>query len=157
MNLNWSRGTRPEEPGISETGETAERYYMNKAFGRSLERAKALDGEMGKSQERDGQIQKATIEPDARGGHLVTIERLIEATGNGREARQSRVWFPEIESAIQFLRHVLSGKRPEDGQVGERENGEAEKNVLPLDERGATGALRKGSARGAAGTADDLA
>jgi hypothetical protein len=128
MNMNPSRGKISEGRGTSGPDETSERYYMNKAFGRSMESAKALDRQPGRPQEQPSEVQRATIEPDRRGGHMVTIERLLQVTGSGREARRTEHWFPEVESAIQFLHHLLSGDRTEGSTAGERDYGQAEKN-----------------------------
>ncbi len=134
MKMDLQRGTGFEGRGASGPSEPSERYYMNKAFGRSLERAKALDGDKGKPQEQPSTLQQATIEPDSHGGHRVTIERLLQITGSGREARRTEHWFPEVESAIQFLHRVLSGDGPEDGPAGERDHGQTGNNrYLPKE------------------------
>lgn len=86
------------------------RYYMNKAFGRGLERARALDeGSNG------SELQRATIEPLTGGGHRVVVERsaaVVRGGRTGQEGERSEHSFRTSEDVLRFLQDLLHGRLP---------------------------------------------
>jgi hypothetical protein len=100
-----------------DTGVAAKPYYMNKAYGRSLERARALDAREGGP--RGSAFQRATIEPESDSGHKVIVEHnttVIDGGRDGRDVARSEHSFATPEDALRFLRDVLLGRSP--GEVG---------------------------------------
>ena len=104
------------------------RYYMNKIFGRGLERARELDqSSPGRAL---GSVRSVTIKPDSSGGHLVRVERssaidekgLPKASRVGDSVSTSHT-FSKAHDTLQFLSDILSD-RPGDvfsgGNEGER-------------------------------------
>lgn len=94
------------------------RFYMNKIFGRGLERARALEGQMMAAQ-KPGAILRATVEPGGVGSdHRVVIERGAATLKGGQAGenpiRSSEHTFGQIEDAIRFLDDVLHGRLPEE-------------------------------------------
>jgi hypothetical protein len=113
MSQDWDKRPDVGDSDGSATGGTAERYYMNKAYGRSLEKARALDSLTGGNE--GGEFQRATIEPEADGGHKVIVEHsttVVAGGGDGRDVARSEHSFSTPEDAIQFLREVLRGRLP---------------------------------------------
>jgi hypothetical protein len=111
------------QDGSAFAGERA-RYYMNKAFGRGLERARALDeGQNG------SELQRATIEPLTGGGHRVVVERSSSVVRGGRTGpggERSEHSFGKPEDALRFLQDLLHGRLPDVSDaagMGERGTG----------------------------------
>lgn len=131
-------------------GSGAGRFYMNKIFGRGLEKARALE-EQKMEARKPGQILRATIEPSREGGgHRVVIERQAMTIQGGQDGDNpigsSEHTFGQIEDAIRFLDEVLHGRL-----TGENDpNGGRSKNIGT-----ATGARTDDGAQ-ADGQADDF-
>jgi hypothetical protein len=95
-------------------GNGAGRFYMNKIFGRGLEKARALEEQMAEVR-KPGTILRAMIEPSREGGgHRVMIERQAMTIQGGQDGenpiRSSEHTFGQIEDAIRFLDDVLHGR-----------------------------------------------
>jgi hypothetical protein len=119
MSQDWGERAGVGGPDGSATGVTAERYYMNKAYGRSLERARALDAQA--EGQRGVEFQRATIEPEAGGGHKVIVEHratVIDGGRDGEDVGRSEHSFVTPEDAIQFLRDILRGHLQGEGGAG---------------------------------------
>jgi hypothetical protein len=134
MSQDWGKRSESDgEHGIV-SGGGAERYYMNKSYGRSLERARALDARP--SGQTGGEFRRATIEPEAGGGHKVIVEHSTTVIGDGRDGQQaesSERSFAKPEDAIQFLQEILHGRLP--GEVESGNHGEAGRGSAPEDDR----------------------
>lgn len=111
-----AQGQRPglDGPDGSGTEEGAGRYYMNKIFGRGLEKARALEEEM-QAPGKPGTVMRAMIEPDQDGGqHRVTIEShtmtMRSGQRGGKTLSSTEHMFTNIEEAIRFLDDVLHGR-----------------------------------------------
>ncbi|HVB35380.1 MAG TPA: hypothetical protein VNJ52_13550 [Patescibacteria group bacterium] len=100
------------------------RFYMNKLFGRGVERARALDrdGESGKAL---GTVRRVTIEPQSNGSHRVVVEHSTTIEQGGRhgagsgagkgqiaESPVSEHSFAGAGDALRFLSDVLSNRPP---------------------------------------------
>jgi hypothetical protein len=104
---------------------SAGRYYMNKIFGRGVERARALERN-GASGNPLGPVRRVTIEPQANGGHRIVVERsaAVEETARpassdsaaGRNAPGAALASEHsvggADDAIRFLSGVLNGRAP---------------------------------------------
>lgn len=126
------------ETSLEDRG-SAGRYYMNKIFGRGVERARALDRNGGNDGGNDGgsgsggdntknplgPVRRVTIEPQSEGGHRIVVERSEAAEDNGhpaasdsagRNAPDSTIAtehsFGDAEHAIQFLSDVMNDREP---------------------------------------------
>jgi hypothetical protein len=124
MSQDWSEELDSIGRDGSVAGGQPERFYMNKSYGRSLERARALDERPG-GQQDGGELQRATIEPDSSGGHKVIVERSATAIrGGGAEQgnQRSEHSFAKPEDALRFLEDILHGRLPGEGEAG---NGDA--------------------------------
>ena len=105
-------------------GKASERFYMNKAFGRSLEMARALDAQKDGKQ-GTGEFQRATIERDPLGGHKVVIERqttVERGARTGQDVERSEHSFAKPEDAIQFLHNILQEQPGGGSGTGKRGN-----------------------------------
>lgn len=107
----------------------AERYYMNKMFGRGVERARALE-QATRDSEQPEALKRVTVEPDEGGGHRVIVERVTLLAGGQRpnEAEnngQSEHSFARPGDTLQFLHDLLTGRAPGEAEAqSEAESGE---------------------------------
>ena len=118
MSQDWSEGSVGRDGSVA--GGKPERFYMNKSYGRSLERARALD-EQPDGQQDGGELQRATIEPDSRGGHTVIVERSatsIRGGGDEQGNHRSEHSFAKPEDALRFLEDILHGRLLGEGEAG---------------------------------------
>lgn len=116
------RSMSDSEEGVASAG-AQERHYMNKAYGRSLEQARALD-----ERPRRGEFHRATIEPEAGGGHKVIVERSVTVVRGGRAGQRtnrSEHSFAKPEDALAFLRDTLRGRIPGEREMANQEDAEA--------------------------------
>jgi hypothetical protein len=116
MSQDWGKRSARGGQDSGEAGEATERFYMNKAYGRSLERARALDARPGGQQDsqQDGAFRRVTIEPETGGGHRVIVEHSTTVIGGHDEepAERSEHSFAKPEDAVQFLQDILRGRLP---------------------------------------------
>jgi hypothetical protein len=95
------------------------RYYMNKIFGRGVERARALDRSSGAGKAL-GAVRRVTIEPQSDGSHRVVVER-VSGAGLQPVSHAGKISAPHAASehsfagtgdALRFLSDVLSDRTP---------------------------------------------
>lgn len=96
------------------------RYYMNKIFGRGLERVRALERDV-RGHNPLGTVKRITIEPKSGGVHRVVVEHESASMPLGRlNAGAERIGsspvtehlFHGAEDAMRFLGDVLSNRPP---------------------------------------------
>jgi hypothetical protein len=96
------------------------RHYMNKLFGRDVERARALERN-GRTGNPLGPARRVTIEPQSSGGHRVVVERSAVVEQGDRPSSQggriagsstSEHSFGSTGDAMRFLSDVLNDRPP---------------------------------------------
>lgn len=118
-----AQGQRPahNQPDSTGTEEGTGRYYMNKIFGRGIEKARALEEQIqGPGKPRT--VMRAMIEPNQGSGrHRVTVESdtMMTQSGQrgGKPVSSTEHMFSNLEDAIRFLDDVLHGRSPNEEEV----------------------------------------